>query len=398
MNKLANIADTLQNLFLYNINKFHNRDKNIWAFGEWFGEKCNDNSMMLANYIAENYHVTVYWVCKDSCDTSLLSNKINIVKMGSEKCKTVIHTAKVFVMNQNFHDFSRNGWNFYGGAITINLWHGVMWKRLGSSIEDKNALVKYYYHLYYKAHEAQYWVSVSDKYSDAIEEAFGVDKKNIINSGLPRNALFYNPIMLSEAKKRILSAIKKNNCIPENPYIISYMPTFRDEKDSLFDFNSFADDENFIEFLESNNVIIIQKAHFVSEHRTHETVSRKISRIINENEVSAQDLLASSDMLITDYSSCFFDYLLLDRPIIHFLYDYEYYKNHDRGLYYEWNQVNGGDVVFNKIDLLNAIIKNMEHPEKEKELRKKRVREFLSYENKDSCKEIADYIYKLATN
>lgn len=249
--------------------------------------KDKSNSMMLANYIAENYHVTVYWVCKDSCDTSLLSNKINIVKMGSEKCKTVIHTAKVFVMNQNFHDFSRNGWNFYGGAITINLWHGVMWKRLGSSIEDKNALVKYYYHLYYKAHEAQYWVSVSDKYSDAIEEAFGVDKKNIINSGLPRNALFYNPIMLSEAKKRILSAIKKNNCIPENPYIISYMPTFRDEKDSLFDFNSFADDENFIEFLESNNVIIIQKAHFVSEHRTHETVSRKISRIINENEVSA---------------------------------------------------------------------------------------------------------------
>ena len=45
--------------------------------------------------------------------------------------------------------------------------------------------------------------------------------------------------------------------------------------------------------------------------------------------------MAASDILVTDYSSCFFDFLILDRPIIHFLYDYDYYKEKDRGLYYE---------------------------------------------------------------
>ena len=53
--------------------------------------------------------------------------------------------------------------------------------------------------------------------------------------------------------------------------------------------------------------------------------------------------LAAADMLITDYSSCFFDYLITNRPIIHYLYDYDYYVKEDRGVYYDVMDVVAGD-------------------------------------------------------
>lgn len=395
MNKLANLTDTFRNLFLYNIYRLNKRNKTIWAFGEWFGEKCNDNSMYLANYVVANYDVQVYWICKENCDTTALDPRIVVINMGSAESKKIIRTAKVFVMNQNFHDFSENGFNYFGGAVAINLWHGVMWKRLGNSIDDKNRIVKLYYQLYYKAHYPKYWLSVSKDYTEVIKEAFGTKEGNFIRSGYPRNSIFYSAEQIGIISKKIRNKLNSQYDIPEDAYLITYMPTFRDKDQRVFNIETLLEDRTFREFLINNNVYVIQKAHFVTLERNENESNHLLQHVITFNDVAAQELLAASDMLITDYSSCFFDYLLLDRPIIHFIYDYKYYKDDDRGLYYEWKEVNCGDVAFDNNQLMELIIENRENPDKQHLLREKRIKQYLTYESENSCREIADSILKL---
>lgn len=89
------------------------------------------------------------------------------------------------------------------------------------------------------------------------------------------------------------------------------------------------------QWLIENDVIIVQKAHFVSQQRNELQRERRQQRVITLNELYAFEALGAADILISDYSSCFFDYLVLNRPIIHFIYDYESYKRKDRGIYTE---------------------------------------------------------------
>ena len=138
----------------------------------------------------------------------------------------------------------------------------------------------------------------------------------------------------------------------------------------------------------------MQKAHFVSQNKDWKLDCTSSGRIIDGNNLVTQTLLAASDVLITDYSSCFFDFLLLDRPIIHYLYDYDYYANKDRGLYYSYDEVNCGDVIFDEEHLLLSIEEALEHPDKDANLRKERRGRFQTYESEDSCKIITDEIMR----
>lgn len=104
--------------------------------------------------------------------------------------------------------------------------------------------------------------------------------------------------------------------------------------------------------------------------------------------------MAASDMLVTDYSSCFFDYLLLDRPIIHYLYDYDFYKDKDRGLYYGKEEVVCGPAPETVPELVAAIREGIENPGLHRALRQARMRRFMTYEGPDSCERILQEILK----
>ena len=87
-------------------------------------------------------------------------------------------------------------------------------------------------------------------------------------------------------------------------------------------------------------------------------------------------------------TSCFFDFLLCNRPIIHFLYDYEYYANIDRGLYYDKDKVVCGTIAENSQELIDGMEQYLKDPTKDSLLRKERLAEFLKYESAYSCAEI----------
>lgn len=370
-----------------------NRDPSIWVFGEWFGERCYDNCLCLANYLAENHpEIHIFWASKKATSQSILHPRIKQLLFDDEYTLKVYKSAGVVVMNQGLGDFSSEGVDYFFGGIKVNLWHGVMWKKVG---HDGSSRSNFFYNIYTKINDyifgADYYLALSEKYADICISAFGIDPNNTIKAGYPRNAIFYNSDKIKQKKKEIIDILrnKTGKNWSYNTKIITYMPTFRDGVNDIYSCERLAFNQSFVRWLEKYNVVILQKAHFISQKRNGEShKSKQSNRIIPFNSVDPQTLLAATDLLITDYSSCFFDFLLLDRPIIHFLYDYDYYLNADRGLYYRKEDVVCGDTVMDEDKLAESIIKNLLNPANGHELRKKRRIQYMTYEKPDSCETI----------
>ena len=361
------------------------REKDCWVFGEWFGKRCGDNAAYLANYVAERYpSVCIFWIAQRGCDVSFLHPRIRVLEMDSPEGRTVLQKASVAVMNQGFGDLSGEAANVFRGAVTLNLWHGVMWKKIGHDGDKRSSpAFRAYCRLIDPMLRAKHDVILSEAYGEHLESAFGAKESGFLRTGYPRNALFYDGEKVAACKERVRAMIGA----PSDARLVAYMPTFRDSGEENVDLKS-IDDAAFLAYLESSGVYLIQKAHFVAQERGSTECANRSGHIVDLNSVMASELLAASDALITDYSSCFFDYLLLDRPIIHFLYDYEKYRTDDRGLYYAQEDVVSGDVVTNLPSLQKALIENLEAPEKQHARREEMRGRHLTYECAESCEQI----------
>lgn len=331
------------------------RDRSIWVFGEWFGERCGDNCTYLANYVASHKpEIQVFWVANEGADTSMLFPSVNVLIRGDKKNISIFKKAGAVFLGQGFKDLSCKGYNYFGGAVTVLIWHGLAWKYIGHDGSSNNGIL---YSIYVKLSDAvygtEYGLSPSTAYDKICQSAFHFKDNQLIKAGLPRNSVFYDKVECAKRKKIVLNKIKWNGSTDVK--IITYMPTFRDSTKEQYSFESLFSNAGFREMLINNNWIVIQKAHQVSINRQVLIDGDNYERFFILNNIDAQSLLCSTDLLVTDYSSCFFDYAILKRPIIHFLYDYDYYKNKDRGLYFEKEDVMFGVEATNETELLNAI-------------------------------------------
>jgi CDP-glycerol glycerophosphotransferase len=378
------------------IGKFYRRDPNLWVFGEWFGKRSCDNSLYLANYVSMHHtDIKVAWIYKNGTDLSLLDPKIERFEMDSPIAISCLKRAGAVIMNQGFSDFSENHKFYFGSTLTLNLWHGVPWKKIFKAAQgSKSSLLS-------RLHEAmlgyaskpKLFLANSTEFQRILIESNDLTSLQIILAGYPRNSLFYSEQQIHSARQKIIAMIHNHGLsLSAQTKIVTYMPTFRDKTSEIFSFDQLSTNKKFIDILEKENAIVVQKGHFITNERGGMVSQNDNLRIIKLNDVSAQELLAATDLLVTDYSSCFFDFLLLDRPIIHYLYDYDYYLNNDRGLYYQKEDVVCGDCAMDINELIDSIGNNLKNPNKNSELRQQRIQQYMDCEAPDSCKMIIDAI------
>lgn len=380
--------------------KTNNRNPKCWLFGEWYGDRCNDNSCFLANAVTVLFpEIEAFWVARKNSDVSKLNKSIKVLLYDSEENRDIFMKVGVVIMNQGFIDFSSSGYNYFRGAITVNLWHGIAWKRIGHDMIKKSGIVHKLGMIVYDYFErADKYLSLSNEYSKILYSAFHVKNKDIIKSGYPRNSLFYSTDWLDRNKNNIISSLryKRNNNISSTTRFIVYMPTFRDATNEVMTLELLDTDSDFMQFLDDEDLVILQKGHYVSQKRDESVGRKHNNRILSLENMAAYELLGVADILITDYSSCFFDFLLLNRPIIHFLYDLNEYKNIDRGLYYDLEDVICGKVAVNFEELKQTIKEYVNSPNADSSLRSLRKQHYMEYETPRSCEEIANEIKKIA--
>lgn len=331
------------------------RNKKIWVFGAWYGLRYCDNSRFLFEYVHKNDpNITAVWITKNKKIKEHL-NRLGYKAYMANSFKGIGYSliSKYIIVSCVKKDVNALCIN---GAITIQVWHGNPMKKIG--MDDAysrvnsffySKLVKYIYTMNYEFNYS-YIVSNAPCFTKIMSSAFGTPPKRILETGSPRNDAFAvkeSHDINTEFRKRF------KDC-----KIIYYLPTFRSKTNkiqNLLDLEEYRENE-LQDFLEKKNLVFVTKGHFVAKTIKGDFIRN--NRIINlpQNDmIDINLLLKDADILITDYSSVYFDFLLSQRPIIFAAYDLEEYLFESREMYFDYKNIIAGPIVSNWTEVYSAI-------------------------------------------
>ncbi|MGO3702390.1 MAG: CDP-glycerol glycerophosphotransferase family protein [Candidatus Saccharimonadales bacterium] len=243
--------------------------------------------------------------------------------------------------------------------VLLQCWHGTPLKRLRNDIIEntKNAMNSLEdFVRKNKADTARYdyMISPSKFASEKFTSAFGLKELGkqdiLIETGYPRNDFLF-----TYTQKDVDTAKNKLNLPRDNRKILLYAPTWRDDQHTAEDGYIYESPVDF-DYLQkelSSEYIILFRAHYMVadkfDFKKYEGFVYNASKVDDVN-----DLYIISDALITDYSSVFFDFANLRRPIHFFMYDKKYYKEELRGFYLDLAEL-PGKIVETEKDLVADI-------------------------------------------
>ncbi|NUU60932.1 CDP-glycerol glycerophosphotransferase family protein [Paenibacillus sp. JW14] len=228
--------------------------------------------------------------------------------------------------------------------VNIELWHGFPLKGMAKMDRQETTTDE-------KIND--YWSNVdiitsySTLYNTAMNACNGARIQKYHITGVPRN----DALLTANGRANLMNILPQWNDSGEN--IIFFMPTFRksiinpDKTEggknfsNLFGLSEF-NKQQLLKFLREQNIMLIIKLHpFEEKFFSKELQDLSDEKIYTLNDTTLEsagmdlyDVLNAADMLLTDYSSVYIDYLLLNRPVVFLPTDLEEYKT-NRGLLLE---------------------------------------------------------------
>lgn len=184
----------------------------------------------------------------------------------------------------------------------------------------------------------------SEEVKQIMQRAFDHDR--VLTLGYPRNDVFFD-------HRLIYNDLRVAFSFKQYKKVILYAPTFRDHKNKVQPFTSdFLITLN--AYCEAHNYLFLLKKHpwekelIFPSHLSH-------LRDVSDEVSDVQELLLWTDILITDYSSVFFDFMVTKKPVIFYAYDLPEYKAHCRDLYYDYESEVQGPIVKEEEKLLEVL-------------------------------------------
>tara|TARA_R100000935_G_scaffold8376_1_gene17661 strand:+ start:916 stop:4632 length:3717 start_codon:yes stop_codon:yes gene_type:complete len=235
----------------------------------------------------------------------------------------------------------------------INLWHGIPIKRIGTAsldLKEQRAMRE--------AENARLTAVISASDVDRLAMAAAYVPKiydDIWLTGLPRHDLITKPqIQLSN---ELLAQITDAEALMNGRKMVLFCPTFRkDQKDGYYNFTPDQVKKLTVWLAKHNMVMGIREHPADTSHQySSQLIGETFIRVDARRFPDVEMLYRKATMMITDYSSCFIDYMLTGRPVISFAYDLEDYKERERGLFYELEEVFPGPVAQTFSSLMKAL-------------------------------------------
>lgn len=317
------------------------KNKKIMIFGAWFGKKYDDNPKYLYEYVlSERKDIKAIWYTSDKKVFDKLNEMGYPVYMSNtwKSIRTAMRAKYIFTATSR-EDIGWAEANLTGNAVHVDLWHGIPLKKImydNGFVKIDTLKQKVSKKLSYPPFRKDYVISTSETITNIYLSAFRKKIEYVIQLGQPRNDYFYSE-HINPFKERF-----------NGKKIILYMPTHRNAGKTPIDVDSLFDLNKINEMCIKNNCVFLIKKHFY--HASDTPMKGKYEAImdITSEVVESQVLLDSADILVTDYSSCYIDYLLLDRPILFYNYDMEDYLKNDRDLYFDYDEVTPGEICGTK--------------------------------------------------
>lgn len=351
-----------------------------------------DNSRAIFDYLIEkkyNEKYKLYWFVNDKSqfENKKYKNVFFLTMWHNKNKRTLCQWMKyvLIVKNAKYLIFSnRNLPRINKKTITINVNHGSPIK----SLKDLNIVPL----------DINYFLAASDFFVDISKEELHLKDKQILCLGNPRNDIMFKKTKTSEKFKEFKKYQK----------VVVWLPTFRQQVttnrvDSNFDFPlglpiiySIKDLKDLNNLLQENNILLLFKLHPIQDASLLKAQSLSNIKIITDNylrekNVDLCEFYKVIDALITDYSSVYYDFLQLDKPIGFTLDDFEEYKKSKGFIVDNMKDYMAGEKIYNMKDLytfFNDLVSNKDnYKNQRKEMRKK----FHKYSDGKSSERFVKY-------
>ena len=351
------------------------RNRRKIIFGAWGGKQFSCNPKYLFKYMSSQEDFTCIWVGDESLRHHVLAVPGgNFVRKGSVAALWHCLTAGMYVCNVNWREdianlprcrrveliYTTHGYadkyvgvkQFSGkGEVHIERQPLQCLRDLLNTIEDW--LFGY-----------QSWCSESSEQGIDIRlsnQPFIMSPEKMLRFGKPRADYFI--CNKDNNEERILQKKKIAGVLglPYDKKWYLYVPTWRHDDSKVFSFSTSKRKVELENVLKNQGAILIEKQHPIVLRRCSlpfgmrndiDVLTQEQSQVID-----TQELLMASDLLITDYSSIYYDFVLLDRPVIHFAYDYDDFMSKEMGFNFDIRDYGGGPFAYSEDELLSFLKK-----------------------------------------
>ena len=337
---------------------FGETDEKLVYFQTFSGRSYSDSPKAIYEYMLNSSEYSDYrfvWCFKDPEKFSFVTDneRTEIVMFRSRADNIALRKAKYWITNYRMlnHQFPKKD------QIYVQCWHGTPLKRLGYDIEEgdnvMNSLAEVKEKYRTDAKKFTYILSPSPFATEKFASAWNLKETGqmhkIIEEGYPRNDRLANST--EEERKEI-----RNKLGLKGKKVILYAPTWRDNQHTSgkgYTYKTEVDFDKLRRMLGDEYVILFRAHYLVANSFDFNRYAGFVKDVSSYADIN--DLYIASDFLVTDYSSVFFDYSILKKPIFFYMYDLEYYASELRGFYLSLDEL-PGPIVKDEDALVEEVI------------------------------------------
>lgn len=376
---------TLVALLLKNKTKY----KDMWLVCER-GDDAGDNGYHFFKYLRE-YHPSVnayYLIDKKQKDYEKIKSLGNVIQYKSLRHKLSFILSSVLI---GAHKGKIEPWNYdiflklTGKLIPqkkyVFLQHGITKDDVSDILGKENT-------------PFDLFITAAKPETDYIIKKFGYHPSEVACTGFAR----FDALHERESQKQILfmptyrlNVVQpswRTEMVPDNVFI---------ESDFYFKLNSFINNDKLIQLLKDNEYKLIFYPHYeVQQYLHYFNTSSKDIVIASKEEYDVQQLLKESQLLITDFSSVFFDFAYMEKPVLYYQFDKEtFFREHYRKGYYDYETHGFGPVFTQETEVVDEIEKIIESNFMMEERYLSRLNNFYGLRDKNNNARIFQAIKKI---
>ena len=285
------------------------------SFIAFSGRQYSDSPRRISELLLKEHpEIQQVWAFNEPEKFRFLEEKgIKVVKYKSLEYLYYVMTSRVYVDNAEFWSILK----FRPEQMVLETWHGGgAYKRVGGHRIDVNAREQQ--HAVEKMNKITLFLSSSRAFTNfVIRDAYQY-RGEVLECGLPRNDDLLHPD--AAAAQRVRKALS----IPENAKVLVYAPTFRNSHSlDLYDVD-FAALKAALERKFGGEWVIVLRMHY---YLADKAMASQADFLRNATDYpDMQDLLQCADVLLTDYSSCMWDFSLMHKPCFLYARDINEYR------------------------------------------------------------------------
>ncbi|MFJ8349844.1 CDP-glycerol glycerophosphotransferase family protein [Streptomyces sp. NPDC094153] len=269
-----------------------------------------------------------------------------VVGRGSREWYEALARSRYIVVNTTVGDWFVTR----PGQRVVQTWHGTPLKKIGKDLQGTTkSNPAYIASLPHSYRQFDFVVSPNAYTTEIMRRAYTIEGE-MLESGYPRNDVFHAPDRDARAAR-----VRERLGLPEGKKVVLYAPTWREDQkhaSKLYKLDLRIDLAAAQAELGHDHVLLFRK-----HPRVHDNVPGAGRGFVWDvtRYPDIADLYLVADVLVTDYSSAFFDFAHSGKPVLFFTYDLEHYRDTLRGLYFDLTTRAPGPLLETSEDLVKAL-------------------------------------------